>query len=135
MSDTTQTAGHSGAGEDEYTPTGTDQVAERLAALDDDAAELRAASLRAGLADYELDADDAALLSGEFDHAAFDGPVKSAPDLAATRRPTRGPTPPEHRSPAPPAAPASPPPSPPARQKSRPVRIGLGLLGGRTGNE
>ena len=33
MSDTTQTSGHSGAGEDEYTPTGTDQVAEHLAAL------------------------------------------------------------------------------------------------------
>ena len=42
MSDTTQTSGHSGAGEDEYTPTGTDQVAERLAAIGDDEAELRA---------------------------------------------------------------------------------------------
>ena len=64
MSDTTQTSGNFGAGEDEYTPTGTDQVAEHLAALDDDEAELRAASLRAGLDDYELDEDDAALLSG-----------------------------------------------------------------------
>ena len=66
MSDTTQTSGQYGAGEDEYTPTGTDQVAENLAALDDDEAELRAASLRAGLEDYELDEEDAALLSGEY---------------------------------------------------------------------
>ena len=41
MSDTTQTSGNFGAGEDEYTPTGTDQVAEHLAALDDDEAELK----------------------------------------------------------------------------------------------
>jgi GTP-binding protein len=75
MSDTTQTSGQFGAGEDEYTPTGTDQVAERLAALDDDEAEMRAASLRAGLDDYELDEDDAALLSGDFDDEDFDGPV------------------------------------------------------------
>ena len=67
MSDTTQKSGLHGAGDDEYTPTGTDQVAERLAALDDDEAELRAASLRAGLEDYDLDEDDAALLSGRYD--------------------------------------------------------------------
>lgn len=44
MSDTTHKSGNIGAGDDEYTPTGTDQVAENLAALDDDEAELRAAS-------------------------------------------------------------------------------------------
>ena len=90
MSDTTQTSGHFGAGEDEYTPTGTDQVAEHLAALDDDEAELRAASLRAGLDDYELDEDDAALLSGEYDDEDFDGPVKLDPVLAIIGRPNVG---------------------------------------------
>ena len=90
MSDTTQTSGNFGAGEDEYTPTGTDQVAEHLAALDDDEAELRAASLRAGLDDYELDEDDAALLSGQFDDEDFDGPVKLDPVLAIIGRPNVG---------------------------------------------
>ncbi len=90
MSDTTQTSGHSGAGEDEYTPTGTDQVAEHLAALDDDEAELRAASLRAGLDDYELDEEDAALLSGRYDDEDFDGPVKLDPVLAIIGRPNVG---------------------------------------------
>jgi GTPase len=90
MSDTTQTSGHSGAGEDEYTPTGTDQVAERLAAIDDDEAELRAASLRAGLEDYDLDEEDAALLSGEYGDEDFDGPVKLDPVLAIIGRPNVG---------------------------------------------
>ncbi|WP_457966708.1 ribosome biogenesis GTPase Der [Arthrobacter sp. D1-29] len=90
MSDTTQTSGHSGTGEDEYTPTGTDQVAERLAALDDDEAEMRAASLRAGLDDYDLDAEDAALLSGEYGDEDFDGPVKLDPVLAIIGRPNVG---------------------------------------------
>ncbi|WP_024365120.1 ribosome biogenesis GTPase Der [Arthrobacter sp. TB 26] len=90
MSDTTQTSGQFGAGEDEYTPTGTDQVAEHLAALDDDEAELRAASLRAGLDDYELDEEDAALLSGEYDDEDFDGPVKLDPVLAIIGRPNVG---------------------------------------------
>src|SRR5918994_3831537 len=90
MSDTTQTPGHTGPGDDEYTPTGTDQVAERLAAIDDDEAELRAASLRAGLEDYELDEDDAALLSGEYDDEDYDGPVKLDPVLAIIGRPNVG---------------------------------------------
>ena len=90
MSDTTQTSGNFGAGEDEYTPTGTDQVAEHLAALDDDEAELRAASLRAGLDDYELDEEDAALLSGHYDDEDFDGPVKLDPVLAIIGRPNVG---------------------------------------------
>ena len=90
MSDTTQTSGHSGAGEDEYTPTGTDQVAEHLAALDDDEAELRAASLRAGLDDYELDEEDAALLSGLHDEDELEGPLKLDPVLAIIGRPNVG---------------------------------------------
>jgi GTP-binding protein len=90
MSDTTQTSGHSGAGEDEYTPTGTDQVAEHLAAMDDDEAELRAASLRAGLDDYELDEEDAALLSGLHDEDELEGPLKLDPVLAIIGRPNVG---------------------------------------------
>lgn len=90
MSDTTQTPGHFGAGEDEYTPTGTDQVAENLAALDDEEAELRAASLRAGLDDYELDEEDTALLSGRYEDEDFDGPVKLDPVLAIIGRPNVG---------------------------------------------
>lgn len=79
MSDTTQKSGHHGAGDDEYTPTGTDQVAENLAALDDEEAELRAATLRAGLDDYDLDEDDAALLSGDYDDEGEEGPSSLTP--------------------------------------------------------
>ena len=50
------------SGEDEFVPAGDDQVAERLAAMTEEEAEARAASLRAGLEDYELEEDDAALL-------------------------------------------------------------------------
>ncbi len=90
MSDTTQKSGLHGAGDDEYTPTGTDQVAENLAALDDDEAELRAATLRAGLEDYELDEEDAALLSGEYGDEGDEGPLKLDPVLAIIGRPQRG---------------------------------------------
>lgn len=41
---------------------GQDDISERLAAIDDDEAERRAEALRAGLSDYELDEEDAALL-------------------------------------------------------------------------
>ncbi|MGN8554207.1 UNVERIFIED_CONTAM: 50S ribosome-binding GTPase, partial [Microbacterium sp. SLM126] len=43
---------------------GEDQLAENLADLDEELVEQRAASLRAGLADYELDDEDAVLLDG-----------------------------------------------------------------------
>ena len=76
--------------DEEYVPTGDDQILEKLAALDEDDAEQRAESLRAGLADYELDEDDAALLagldSGDFDDA--DGGL--APVLAIVGRPNVG---------------------------------------------
>jgi len=49
--------------EDEY-EGGPDQLAERLAGIDDTLAEQRAETLRASLADYELDDDDAAVLEG-----------------------------------------------------------------------
>lgn len=51
------------SGDDEY-EAGPDQLAERLAEIDETLAEQRAETLRASLADYDLDAEDAALLAG-----------------------------------------------------------------------
>ncbi|GAB2839382.1 ribosome biogenesis GTPase Der [Microbacterium insulae] len=48
---------------DEY-EAGEDHLAENLSALDDELVEQRAASLRAGLDDYDLDDEDAAILAG-----------------------------------------------------------------------
>ncbi len=94
MSDS-QSAGRFGDGgfdpnDAEYTPTGTDQIAEHLAALDDDEADVRAASLRAGLSDYELDEDDAALLDAGFEDGAADDELKLDPVLAIVGRPNVG---------------------------------------------
>lgn len=50
-------------GDDEY-EGGPDHLAETLAGLDDELAEARAETLRASLADYDLDDEDAALLAG-----------------------------------------------------------------------
>ncbi|MDR2254568.1 MAG: ribosome biogenesis GTPase Der [Arthrobacter sp.] len=50
---------------DDFRDYGEDDVVERLAAMSDEEADARAASLRAGLENYELEAEDAALLSGE----------------------------------------------------------------------
>ncbi|KRA22994.1 ribosome-associated GTPase EngA [Microbacterium sp. Root61] len=47
--------------EDEY-EGGPDRLAEKLAAIDEELAEIRAATLRASLADYELDETDAQIL-------------------------------------------------------------------------
>jgi GTP-binding protein len=82
--------GRSSADDAEYTPTGTDQIAERLATLDDAEAEQRAASLRAGLADYELDEEDAALLAGGYDEEDAGGELKLDPVLAIVGRPNVG---------------------------------------------
>ncbi|KAA9135979.1 ribosome biogenesis GTPase Der [Microbacterium caowuchunii] len=49
--------------EDEY-EAGPDQLEERLADLDETLAEQRAVALRASLSDYDLDEEDAAVLSG-----------------------------------------------------------------------
>ncbi len=49
--------------DDEY-EGGDDNIAEALADLDEDLADARAEALRASLSDYELDDDDAELLSG-----------------------------------------------------------------------
>ena len=50
--------------DDEY-EGGQDSIAENLGNLDEELAEQRAATLRASLADYDLDEDDAALLEGQ----------------------------------------------------------------------
>ena len=49
--------------DDEY-EGGPDQLAEKMEQIDEHLAEQRAETLRAGLADYELDDEDAALLAG-----------------------------------------------------------------------
>jgi GTP-binding protein len=51
-------------GADDDYEGGDDRIAEALADLDEDLAEARAETLRASLADYELDDEDAELLSG-----------------------------------------------------------------------
>jgi GTP-binding protein len=76
--------------DEEYRPAGEDQVVERLLALDDDEAELRAASLRAGLADYELDDEDAALLAAGEEPISEEEPLHVAPVLAIVGRPNVG---------------------------------------------
>ncbi|HRO29438.1 MULTISPECIES: ribosome biogenesis GTPase Der [Micrococcaceae] len=84
---TTGTGPQDGA---EYVPAGEDNVAERLAALSDEDARQRAEALRAGLQDYELDDEDAALLQGweEGDAEPEDEPVP--PVLAIVGRPNVG---------------------------------------------
>jgi GTPase len=74
----------------EYMPAGGDNIAERLAALSDEDARQRAEALRAGLQDYELDDEDAALLDGweEGDAEPEDEPVP--PVLAIVGRPNVG---------------------------------------------
>ena len=59
--------------EDEYEP-GQDHLAERLAEIDDTLADQRAEALRASLGDYELEDEDAALLTDELPPAAYTDP-------------------------------------------------------------
>ncbi|MBN9606700.1 MAG: ribosome biogenesis GTPase Der [Actinomycetales bacterium] len=80
-----------GAAEDLDDDFGADPgLADRLAAIDDDTAERRAASLRAGLDDFELDDEDLALLEGS--EAGADGVVElpALPVLAIVGRPNVG---------------------------------------------
>ncbi|WP_460773314.1 ribosome biogenesis GTPase Der [Microbacterium sp. GXF7504] len=63
--------------EDEY-EGGPDQLAEKLAGIDEAQAEQRAQALRAGLEDYDLDPEDAELLAGL---TAGDGVVEFLPAL------------------------------------------------------
>src|SRR3954466_8135259 len=81
--------GEDNFGED-YEPEGEDHIAEHLNELDDEEAEQRAASLRAGLADYELDEEDAALLAGRFEETGEDGALQLDPVLAIVGRPNVG---------------------------------------------
>jgi GTP-binding protein len=75
---------------DDYEPGGEDHIAEHLQELGDEEAEQRAASLRAGLADYELDEEDAALLAGGFEEIDENAPLKLDPVLAIVGRPNVG---------------------------------------------
>ncbi|WDF34478.1 ribosome biogenesis GTPase Der [Arthrobacter agilis] len=80
-----------GAGSDEdYEPTGEDQVSELLETLDDAEAEQRAASLRAGLEDYELDDEDAALLARQDEEYDDEAEGRLNPVLAIVGRPNVG---------------------------------------------
>jgi len=89
---TENTAGHGLQEADgaEYVPAREDDIAERLAALSDDEARQRAEALRAGLEDYELDEEDAALLDRweEGGPEPEDEPVP--PVLAVVGRPNVG---------------------------------------------
>ncbi|WP_323961420.1 ribosome biogenesis GTPase Der [Arthrobacter sp. JZ12] len=76
--------------EDEYEPASEDSVAEHVHALDEAEAERRAESLRAGLAEYELDEEDAALLAQELGEYDDDAPVRLDPVLAIVGRPNVG---------------------------------------------
>ncbi|ALV44873.1 ribosome-associated GTPase EngA [Arthrobacter alpinus] len=92
MSDPKSTApsGDGEFGHPEYVPTGTDQIAEKLAAISDEDADARAAGLLAGLANYELDDEDAALLSGGFDDGSNFDALRQDPVLAIVGRPNVG---------------------------------------------
>ena len=70
----------------EYDPS----LGERLAILDDDAAERRAASLRSGLSDFELDADDLELLEGSAEGTEAIPSAPALPVLAIVGRPNVG---------------------------------------------
>ncbi|GAB3248469.1 ribosome-associated GTPase EngA [Arthrobacter pigmenti] len=79
-----------GVSEEEYVPAGSDQVAERYASIDDAEADQRAESLRAGLADYELDEEDAALLDGLDEDYDDEAAGRMDPVLAIVGRPNVG---------------------------------------------
>jgi GTPase len=74
--------------DDDY--DGPDDVAEHLAELDEAAAERRAATLRDGLADYELADEDVALLEGEEDFDLSGAAAVALPVLAIVGRPNVG---------------------------------------------
>ncbi|MBG6083708.1 ribosome biogenesis GTPase Der [Zhihengliuella flava] len=78
-------------GEDEeYLPAGEDQVAERFAQISDEDAEARMASLRAGLDDYDLDEDDAALLAALSEDGFVEDDDEIPPVVAIIGRPNVG---------------------------------------------
>ncbi len=74
---------------DEY-EAGPDDIAERLATLDEHGADARATALRATLADYELDEEDRALLEGGEAGEDAIAADRAAPVLAIVGRPNVG---------------------------------------------
>ncbi|GAB3845596.1 ribosome biogenesis GTPase Der [Nesterenkonia populi] len=76
--------------EDEYLPEGEDRIEERLASLSEDEAEARAAALRAGLEDYDLEEEDAYLLAEDFEDEGERPYVPAPPVLAVIGRPNVG---------------------------------------------
>jgi len=76
---------------DETAVPALDEVeAERLRSLDEGLADARAASLRAGLADYELEDDDLGILDDDWDDFDPDAPAPALPVLAIVGRPNVG---------------------------------------------
>jgi GTP-binding protein len=85
----TDSAAYPGDGDD-YVPSGEDHIAEKLQHISDEDAELRAASLRAGLDDYDLDDEDAALLAHAEDDSFDEEDDRIPPVLAIIGRPNVG---------------------------------------------
>lgn len=84
-------AGSNGPADQDYTAAGGDErLAERLAAITEDEAQARAAALRAGLQDYDLEEDDAALLDIDDDDFGELPQAEAPPVLAIVGRPNVG---------------------------------------------
>lgn len=81
---------HNNSHDGEYIPVVDDDIAERLAELSEEDAEIRTRALLSGLDDYDLDAEDAALLSGLDDDSEDDADVIIPPVLAIIGRPNVG---------------------------------------------
>lgn len=71
-------------------PVEDDRLAERVAAITEEEAQARAAALRAGLSDYELAEEDAAVLEFDEDDEDFEPYVAAPPALAVIGRPNVG---------------------------------------------
>ena len=76
--------------DEDYIPVGDDDIVQRLDALSDEEAEQRAEALRAGLAEYDLDDEDAALLAGLGTEEDEDAEIGIPPVLAVIGRPNVG---------------------------------------------
>lgn len=75
--------------EDEY-EGGPDQLADKMAELDEDFAEKQAIALRTSLGDYDLDEEDAALLAGLIDGGESVQVLPALPVVAIVGRPNVG---------------------------------------------
>ena len=74
----------------EYTPDGDDDLEDRLAAIDEAAAEQRAATLRTGLGDYELEDEDLDIIDLSIDDPDEIRYLPALPVLAIVGRPNVG---------------------------------------------